>query len=68
MKKKVIIPVLHLSYGGIEKAVTSLANELINNYQVEIISFYQIHEKPPYKLNNKIKVKYLIRDDIARRL
>lgn len=68
MKKKIIIPVLHLSYGGIEKAVTSLANELINNYQVEIISFYQIHEKPPYKLNNKIKVKYLIKDDIAKRV
>ncbi len=68
MKKKIIIPVLHLSYGGIEKAVTSLANELVHDYAVEIISFYQIHKTPPYKLNNKIKVKYLIKDDIAKRV
>ena len=68
MQKKVIIPVLHLSYGGIEKAVTTLANELIHDYAVEIISFYQIHKTPPYKLNKKIKVKYLIKDDIAKRV
>ena len=66
--KKIIIPVLHLSYGGIEKAVTSLANELVNNYQVEIISLYKIHNKPPYNINSKIKINYIIKDNIARRV
>lgn len=65
--KKIIIPVLHLSYGGIEKAVVSLANELIKENDVEIVSLYKIHDYPPFKINEKVKVVYLLEDDIARR-
>ncbi len=68
MKKKIIIPVLHLSYGGIEKAVTSLANELVRNNQVEIISLYKIHEYPPFNINPKVKITYILKDNIARRV
>ena len=35
---KVTILALHLGYGGVEKAISSLSNILIDKYDVEIIS------------------------------
>lgn len=58
--KKITILALHLNYGGIERFITNLANSLSNDYDVEIISTYKITDKPFFKLNNNIKVKYLI--------
>ena len=57
--KKITILCLHLGYGGIEIATTNLANMLSDNYDVEIISFYNLYGKPFYKLNDNIKVKFL---------
>ena len=57
--KKISILSLHLNYGGIERAVVSLANYLCNNYDVEIACTYKINEESSFKLNNKVKVKYL---------
>ena len=37
---KVTILALHLGYGGVEKAISSLSNILIDKYDVEIISVY----------------------------
>ena len=57
--KKVSILSLHLSYGGIERAVVSLANYLCDYYDVEIACTYKINEESSFKLNKKVKVKYL---------
>lgn len=60
--KKITILALHLNYGGIERFITNLANSISNQYDVEIISTYKLLEKPFFKLNNNIKVTYLIDD------
>lgn len=58
--KKITFLMLHLNYGGIEKQVTTLANELSKDYEIEIISLYDIlSRKSFYKLDNKITVKYI---------
>ncbi len=57
--KKITILCLHLGYGGIEVATTNLANMLSGDYDVEIISFYDLNGEPVYKLNDNIKVKYI---------
>lgn len=66
--KKLTILALHLGYGGIENAVSSLANNLCNTYDIEIVSVYKLYDKPGYKLNDKIKITYLINSDIAIRV
>ena len=60
--KKVTILALHLNYGGIEKFITNLANSISNDYEVEIVSTYKFLDKPFFKLNDNITVKYLITD------
>lgn len=58
--KKITFLMLHLNYGGIEKQVTTLANELSKKYQIEIISLYNIlNGKSFYELKPNIKVKYI---------
>ena len=57
--KKVTILALHLGYGGIERAITDLANSLVENYCVEIVSTYKVYDKPVNRLDRRIKVKYL---------
>ena len=49
---------LHLNYGGIEKQVTTLANNLIDEYDIEIISLYDILGKSFYELDKRIKGSY----------
>ena len=63
--KKVTILSLHLGYGGIEKAVVNLANNLCSNYDVRIVSIYKLHDEAPFKLNSNVKVTYLMSGDIA---
>ena len=58
--KKVTLLALHLGHGGIEKAVSDLANNLVDKYKVEIISTYKINEEPAYHLNSNINVTYLM--------
>lgn len=57
--KKVTILALHLGYGGIERAITDLANSLVENYSVEIVSTYKVYDEPVNRLDRRIKVKYL---------
>ena len=57
--KKISILSLHLNYGGIERAVVSLANYLCNYYDVEIACTYKINEESSFKLDKKVRVKYL---------
>ena len=42
---KITFLMLHLNYGGIEKQVTTLANSLANDYEIEIISLYDLLER-----------------------
>lgn len=57
--KRVTILALHLGYGGIERAITDLANSLVNDYKVSIVSTYKVYEKPVNKLDKKVEVIYL---------
>ncbi|MBR2712500.1 MAG: glycosyltransferase family 4 protein [Bacilli bacterium] len=57
--KKISILSLHLNYGGIERAVVSLANYLCKYYDVEIACTYRINKESSFKLDKRIKVKYL---------
>lgn len=58
--KKIAILSLHLNYGGVEKAVATLANMLCDDYKVEIICTYKMGKKPVYKIDDRVKIKYLI--------
>ena len=62
--KKVTILALHLGVGGVEKCICDLANSLSSNYDVEILSIYKLHNKPSFKLNDKVSVKYLLDSSI----
>lgn len=60
--KKVVFLALHLGFGGVEKAIANEANILCNycGYEVEIISAYRLYENPPFYLDPKVKVTYLM--------
>ena len=60
--KKIVILMLHLQFGGIEKQTITFANELARKYDVEIISAYSMNSKPAYEISPNIKIKYLIND------
>ena len=57
--KKISILALHLNYGGIERAIISLANLICDKYEVEIACTYKIKDEPAFPLDKRVKVKYL---------
>lgn len=65
--KKITIVALHLGYGGIERAIGMLANSLIENYEITIVSTYKIYEEPPFKFDERIKIEYLIEDMVPNK-
>lgn len=57
--KKIHITALHLKHGGIEMAISSLANALVKRgYEVEILCTYRLGE-PAYALDSNVTVTYL---------
>lgn len=58
-RKKITLFSLHMQVGGIEKAICSIANMLIEKYDVEIINVYHLVETLPFELDNRIEVTYL---------
>jgi glycosyltransferase involved in cell wall biosynthesis len=60
--KKITFLMLHLNYGGLEKQTVTLINELAKtgDFEIEIISVYNILGKSFYDLDSKVKIKYLI--------
>lgn len=60
-KQKVTILSLHLRVGGIEKAICSLANMLIDDYDVEIINVYKLCQ-PAFYIDERVKITYLSTD------
>ena len=65
--KKVTILALHLGYGGIERAISMLANSLIDTYDITIVSTYKLYDETPFQLDERIKVEYLIEDMVPNR-
>ena len=63
--KKITIIALHLGYGGIEKAVINLANELSSSYDVKILSIYKLYDEVPFEVNSNVNIKYLMSGNIA---
>ena len=57
--RKISILSLHLGYGGIEKCVVNLANLLCSRYSVEIAVSYRLYNESAFKLDDRVKVKYL---------
>ena len=57
--KKISILALHLGYGGVEKSIIDQANMLSEFYDVEVMSLYKLYDYIPYKVNDKVKIKYL---------
>lgn len=67
--KKITILSLHLGYGGAERCITNLANNLVGKYNVEILSVYKLYDKPAFDIDKRVNVRYLTdvvpnRDDI----
>ena len=60
--KKVAILSLHLGYGAIEKSVVALANILCEKYKVEIACTYQLYDKPGFEIDDRVKIKYLVKN------
>ena len=52
---------LHLRVGGIEKAICSLANMLVDDYDVEIVNVYKLCE-PSFYIDERVQVTYLSTD------
>lgn len=68
--KTVNFYVLHLNFGGIESAVSNVANMLADDYKVTIVSFYN-YGSPAFKLKDSVQVEFLtsyqsIRGDIFK--
>ncbi|MBR5094203.1 MAG: glycosyltransferase family 4 protein [Oscillospiraceae bacterium] len=57
---------LHLAYGGVEKAIVSMANLFAERYPVEIISVYRMPGSPAFPLDERVKVRYLL-DEVPNR-
>lgn len=60
--KTIRILALHLAYGGVEKAIISMANLFAERYDVEIISVYRMPNSPAFPLDERVKVRYLLSD------
>lgn len=57
--KKIKILMLHLGHGGVEKQTITMANGLADYFNIEIVSFYKLMDQPAYKVDKRIKIKYL---------
>ncbi len=56
---RITILALHLNVGGIEKFISDLASVLVDNHQVEVVSFYKFDEKPFFEMDSRVKVTYI---------
>lgn len=57
---KITIYALHLGVGGVEKYVIALANMLVAEHEVEIVSTYRIQEQPAFAVDERVKITYLM--------
>ena len=59
-KKSITILALHLSYGGVEKYISSLCKMLHNDYKIRIISTYNNDNKTAFEFDKNVEIEYLI--------
>lgn len=52
---------LHLAFGGVEKAIVNMANLFAERFDVEIISVYKMPNSPAYALDERVRVRYLLK-------
>ena len=45
--------------GGVERVISTLANNLVDSYDITMISFYKTRENCFFKYNNKVNIEYL---------
>ena len=64
--KTIHILALHLAYGGVEKAIISMANLFVEKYDVEIICVYNMPGSPAFPLDSRVKVRYLLDENPNR--
>lgn len=64
LKKRLEIIVYHLGYGGIEKAVSSLANLLNEEVEISILSFYRLYQEPIFSIPYNVSIHYLYDTDV----
>jgi len=57
--KKITFLLLHLGYGGIETATINTCNNLCDEYDVEIVSFYKLKDSQTSSLDPRVKIKFL---------
>ena len=50
--------------GGIERVVSLIENEMSKKYEVEIISLYKTKKVPCYKLDDNIKLTYILEKEL----
>ena len=60
--KKITFLIKHLGYGGITKTTITLANLLVQKFDVEIIATFKLYSESPYTIDEKVSLKYLIED------
>lgn len=59
-RRKIILLMLHLQHGGIEKQTAIFVNELAKKYDVEVICIYSMNKKPAYEIDERVRIRYLI--------
>ncbi len=57
--KKIKFLLLHLGYGGIETATINTTQALCEDYQIELVCFYNLKKNQELQVNPKIKITYL---------
>lgn len=55
--KKIAILGLHLSYGGVERAIANQANALVDDFKVELAISY--NKAPAFDIAKSVEIKYL---------
>ncbi|MBR6323291.1 MAG: glycosyltransferase, partial [Lachnospiraceae bacterium] len=61
-KKQVNIIALHLGVGGVEKAITAMANLFAERYDVRLYSVYKLPGTPAMPIDERVSVRFLLHD------
>jgi len=69
MKEIVFIDMCLDAMGGVERIINTLANNLVNDYKIKVISIYKTKDKPHFKYDDKVEYVHLYdkRNKIANR-
>ena len=67
-KNKISFLLLHLGFGGIETSSINTINSLVDKYDIEVISFYNLTNNQADKLDDRVSVRYLCKYQPNREL